>query len=493
MRVSVRLALLGAATGLVLFGTSGVIQLHREQKDLKRAAEANVALIGRSLRVGMEHALRDDKVSDVTHVLSELERVDNRLDIYVYDAAGGLRGVSPGARLPPTGWDSAAGEGVRLDPENSFGHAIYQAPLRAESERLGTIVVVRPLDEARRDLARERWAIALTMGVFLLSTTLLIFLAAELHVGRPIDRLIEAMHRIRSNSPRTRLGTLELGDEFRRLEAEFDHMRQDLAAAQQELKAEADDRRRLQQVLQDTDKLVTVGQLSAGLAHEIGSPLQVIHGRASALVQNPRDPERTARIARILVEQSERITRIVEQLLSFARRKPMQRHGAVDVGSAATAVVELLEIEAARRGVALKIEIEPDTPRIFADHDQIQQVVMNLVTNALSVTAAGGSVRVWVGPGRFERQSDGEQVAAACIHVEDTGHGMDPSVVARLFEPFFTTRAGAGGTGLGLAIVQSIVTAHGGKIEVDAEPERGARFRVLFPIDHTTSHKDHAA
>ena len=181
--------------------------------------------------------------------------------------------------------------------------------------------------------------------------------------------------------------------------------------------------------------MIANGQLSAGLAHEIGSPLQVMAGRA-AMLADSGDPE-VRRQANLLVEQCARITKIVEALLSFGRRAPAA-FAPCDLAVPVRRVIELLEGEARRRQLALGFSGWTDAAvLVSADADQIQQVVLNLVTNAMNSTPAGGTITVslvTVGSG-------------VELRVKDSGRGIPEDMQARLFEPFFTTRATEGGSG----------------------------------------------
>jgi len=219
--------------------------------------------------------------------------------------------------------------------------------------------------------------------------------------------------------------------------------------------------------------MVTIGQLSAGLAHEIGSPLQVLSGRAAALLSRSADPE-TRRQAEILVEQTERITRIVDQLLSLGRRRPAVI-APCDLAKPVKTVLELLDGEIRRRGVTLDFQHDAGDHAIDADEDQMQQIVLNLVRNSLAATPSGGRITVRVDT---SLASPGEPGVVRLI-VRDTGPGIPPELAAKLFEPFFTTRASEGGTGLGLAVVRAIVTEHHGTIT--ASSDHGAEFIVSFP------------
>jgi signal transduction histidine kinase len=214
-----------------------------------------------------------------------------------------------------------------------------------------------------------------------------------------------------------------------------------------------------------------VGQLAAGLAHGIGTPLHVLAGRARSLQDKATDAEAVRKNARILVDQCERITRIVDELLRYARTRPPERMP-TSLGAAAAAVLDLLGGEARRAQVRLHLEQRGEVPLVLADADHLQQILLNLVRNALGATAPGGEVLVRLGT------SDDQ--AWVRLEVKDTGVGIPDEAMARLFEPFFTTHGSSGGTGLGLPVVKTLVQAHGGQIDV-ASSSAGSSFVVLLP------------
>jgi signal transduction histidine kinase len=246
-----------------------------------------------------------------------------------------------------------------------------------------------------------------------------------------------------------------------------------LRDARHRLDEETEARVRIQSGLQRADKLITIGQLSAGLAHEIGSPLQVLSGRARLLVDHAGDPGTVHRNAMVLVSQADRIAGIVDQLLKHARQRPMAM-GAIDLVSLARTVADFLALEARRRGITLHLSHGPDIPPLTGDGDRLQQVVLNLLTNAFRATPRGGQVTMSI-----EGSRDSGVVR---LRVTDTGPGVAVEIHSRLFEPFFTTRAAEGGTGLGLAVVKAIVTDHGGSVSFSSRPGGGASFWVELPV-----------
>jgi signal transduction histidine kinase len=346
---------------------------------------------------------------------------------------------------------------------------VYAAPLTSDGgDVIGALVVARVTDDLDADLARTRWrliAVVVAFAAVALATGILLGTA---YITRPLARVLDGIAHVRDGDFRSPVPVAR-HDEIGALIDEFNAMVGALTAARGRIEHETEARLRLERGLQGIDKMVTIGQLSAGLAHEIGSPLQVLSARASALASRSDEPE-TRRQAEILVEQTARITRIVEQLLSFGRRR-----AAViaprDLARPVRAVLELLDGEARRRGVALELAVDAGDHTIAADEDQLQQIVLNLVRNALAATPSGGRITV-----RISAVAEPRQVQ---LIVRDTGPGIAPELAARLFEPFFTTRASEGGTGLGLAVVRAIVAEHGGAIT--ARSDGGAEFTVSFP------------
>jgi signal transduction histidine kinase len=252
---------------------------------------------------------------------------------------------------------------------------------------------------------------------------------------------------------------------------------EDLRVAREQREEEVARRHRLERGLEDVDKYVTVGRLSAGLAHEIGSPLQILEGRAADLARKSTDGE-VRRVAGILVEQAQRITRIVSQLLAVARRRRPRRL-VLDLAAVVQPIVELLRHEARRASVHLELITAADTPRLEGDPDQLQQVALNLLRNALQADARTVAIRL--GPGPLAEAGPLTTRRAALLEVCDDGRGMSDHARDRAFEPFFTTREAEGGTGLGLAVVRGIVEEHGGSVSIAPHSPRGTSFVVRLP------------
>jgi PAS domain S-box-containing protein len=223
----------------------------------------------------------------------------------------------------------------------------------------------------------------------------------------------------------------------------------------------------LERRMMRSEKLAVVGSLAAGLAHEIGTPLNVISATAEWLMLDGEGAERSRRLSEIIAE-TDRISRLVRELLAFSRERRAGR-APVPVGEAVARVRSLLAISAEKKRVSLETDLADGVPPVLAAADDLHQVLMNLLVNAVDAVPAGGRVGV-------RARAGGGQVT---IEVHDDGPGVPEALRERVFDPFFTTRAE--GTGLGLAVCARVVAAHGGDIRVGVGPWGGALFTVTLP------------
>jgi two-component system, NtrC family, sensor kinase len=300
-------------------------------------------------------------------------------------------------------------------------------------------------------------------------------------VGRPVEALVRQSRRIGSGELGARSEILrkdELGD----LAREMNLMAARLATADHKLRQETRERMQALEQLRHADRLATVGRLAAGLAHELGTPLNVVSGRAKLIQKSPDATEAIRENARIVGDQTQRVAQIIRQLLDFARTGEARKLPA-NLGQVLREVVTLLEPMAKKRSVNLELSVPDQLPEVLIDRAQIQQVASNLIVNALQATERAGTVRVSAEPVRLDSQDDGSPTPSHVrLVVADNGTGMPPEVRARVFEPFFTTRPVGEGTGLGLSVAWGIVNEHGGHIDLDTSEGEGTRFFVYLPL-----------
>lgn len=230
------------------------------------------------------------------------------------------------------------------------------------------------------------------------------------------------------------------------------------------------ERKHLQEQLRRTERLAELGTLASGMAHEIGTPMNVILGRAEHLMQRATD-ERTRKGLEIIVAQVERITKIMNQLLSMARRKPGERRVA-DLRKIIDDCVEVLQERWKKHRIQVIREYEERAGRALVDSDHMSQVLLNLLLNADHAMPDGGTLRLGL-------RSEADRII---LTVADTGHGIPKDTLPKIFTPFFTTKEIGKGTGLGLAVVHGIIEEHHGSILVDSEVGKGTTFTISLPV-----------
>lgn len=486
MRLARSLTLWLTGTTAVLLSSHGLLQLRKERASLKTAAVRELVLMTTVIRSSVEYAVRDGQQPDITDLLDQIEMRDPSVDVFVFDSEGALLGSSPGSSPK---LDLAHEmlriyqDKPRLQIEDRWPILVAAAPIRAHGSRVGHLVILQPTDALAADLREERRAVILSIAGLVLALSLITWVVVHFRLHRPMSRVIARIRKTAGGDLSSRLDPVGR-NEVAELGREFDAMTEALEEARRRLAQEHELRDKLQIDVQRTNKMAAVGQLAASLAHEIGSPMQVLSGRARALATRSDLPEDARRSSEILVEQTDRVANIVERLLDTARvKKPKLTK--VDLAEPVLAMVELLEAEARRLNVRLRTELGK-VPHVRADPSQVKQVVFNLLQNGCRACQGGGLVRVALVRSSFVLPADlGEQPSVAIV-VEDTGPGVPEELMEKIFTPFFTRWENASdhsGTGLGLSVIKSIVSDHGGTVILDqGSGGVGARFTVHFPV-----------
>jgi signal transduction histidine kinase len=232
--------------------------------------------------------------------------------------------------------------------------------------------------------------------------------------------------------------------------------------------------------LRHSDRLTTVGKLAAGIAHEIGTPLNVISGHAQMIASGELSPDDVQNSARIMRSQVDRITGVVRQLLDFSRRGGREPRS-VELGRLIDDTIALFAPVAKKRGVT--IVRAGGALEATLNRSEIQQVLANLIANAMHAMPDGGSIVIEISAVDSVDPEQPQLGKRACakLSVRDQGTGIDPSVLPYIFDPFFTTKEAGEGTGLGLSVSYGIVKDHGGWISVDSTPGEGTSFHVFIP------------
>ena len=231
---------------------------------------------------------------------------------------------------------------------------------------------------------------------------------------------------------------------------------------------------RIEEQLRRAERLSALGELSAILAHEIRNPLASIRGTAEILMEDATSAASRSEFLAILVKESDRLNRVVEDFLRMARPEPIAKEDC-DINEELSNMVTLLSAQARASKVNLQMLSSP-LPQFSGDGQKLRQAFMNIILNGIQASPMGGKVAVST---MFNRES-------GCIEIRfsDTGSGITSEAISQIFEPFFTTKGS--GTGLGLPITKKIIEGHGGSVDVESEPGKGTTFRVLLPVAEVT-------
>jgi two-component system NtrC family sensor kinase len=327
----------------------------------------------------------------------------------------------------------------------------------AGSKVLGVIDIGRSLEDVQADL--NKWQIrlvGLSIAAAALGGILLWFSLAQ-RFRRPMRDVLSGIRRVASGDLKHRIPT-RTRDEFGELARSFNAMSEQLAE--------------IQQRLIQSERLISMGKLAAGVAHEINNPLTGILAYAEDLKEDaePSDPRR--KDYEVIVHEALRCRQIVRSLLDFARQDASS-FVRVLAGDLIEKAWDVLARQAAFRNIAIERRIEEGLPAIEVDPTQIQQVLVNLIVNAQQAMPEGGTIVL--AAGRSEEENKVEFL------VKDQGHGIPMEIRSRIFEPFFSTKRGETG-GLGLAVCFGIVHQYGGTIDFHSEPGSGTEFRVRLPF-----------
>jgi two-component system NtrC family sensor kinase len=461
--------------------THGMVRIQQEQAQVVQENRQNLEVTARAIRIAVENALRDRQIGDARRLLHDMVEQQDLIDrIRLFDAELDPVVVSNplaiGEAVPTAALSQilAAGRAEIFHQAGPPSYFYYLAPLRGpggvsrwamEVVRLGSAV-----DRRRRDALLDVVVRLGILGVVIIATTVL---AMQRQVLGPVAELTRALRRFGREQSAVPLPVTRR-DELGEVAEAFNEMALQLESARRRLQAETERAVELEQQVRRAATLAVAGRLASALAHEVGTPLNIISGRAESLLKTLTAEHPAAEDLRAIIGQIDRISRTISSLLDTVRPRRPQL-APTPVCDVLDPLMPLLAHAARQRGVTLEHAAAPELPLLMADPGQLQQVVINLVVNALEATARGGRVTVQAHPA-----SRGIARGIA-LGVADTGTGVAVEHLPRLFEPFFTTKPRGQGTGLGLPICREIVRAHGGDIEVQSAIGVGTSVTAWIP------------
>jgi len=334
----------------------------------------------------------------------------------------------------------------------------------------GALEVVLPLKQVNQTLAGTTRRFLLFTIVLAIGLGTLIILIVRWNITQPIQRLIEAARHLGAGDFRSRVKTSGVAD-LDRLTDELNRMAAQLEELDSKRDAFYQEKLQLERGLRHAEKLASVGQLSSGLAHEIGTPLNVISGRAEQLLSRMGQGDPGRKALESIIRQSEQIAGLIERLLAFSR-KDVKCWEEVDLKTLAREALNLCRMRFPKGGGTVNLELDLAVRHMTADRNAMRQLFVNLMLNAIQAMDGRGWVRVI-----SVMAGEGLQIA-----FEDSGPGIPAELREKVFEPFFTSKDVGEGTGLGLYIATNIVEDHGGNILIEDRSGGGARFVMTFPF-----------
>jgi two-component system NtrC family sensor kinase len=311
--------------------------------------------------------------------------------------------------------------------------------------------------------AMFKWAKALPLVFLLFLLVLAIYTANFLfrQINRPLSRLMELTQQITEGDLTPIMPVRKYRDEITNVVLALNHMMYEL-------------KRRQEQMI-ESHKLRAIGTLTAGVAHELNNPLNNITLTAAMLEEDYQDlsDEQRLDMVKDLLKEAERSEKIVKNLLDFARESEIKTEH-LDISSLVFETVRLAQNQVKLRGAKIETNIDDNLPSIHGDRQQLRQVFLNLILNAVDAMTKGGRLYI-----SAQRSNVPDFIT---VTFKDNGHGIPAHILPSIFDPFFTTKPTAKGTGLGLSVSKGIVEKHGGDITVDSTVGKGTTFHVHLPI-----------
>ncbi len=491
MSISTRLVLILTLVVGALMAAASFLTLRQRERTLETAMRNEARAMAVTLRIALEEDYADGDTSDAQRLINRLSANTGTYGALLFDERGELLMLS----------DTLTAEELRHPPEleavitrgepaefvrRAGGQRIFSIilPISAGGARRGAVEVVHPLAFVEADIRRARLVWVLTTLLLLLAIFAVVSVVLRRSLSQPVRELLGGAAALGRGDLGYRVIASRSGGEFAQLAREFNRMADSLAEQRRAALREAEERLRLESDLRHSERLAAVGRLAAGVAHEMGAPLNVIDARAEQLMLKPdAPPESQRRNLSIIRAQTERITHVIRQLLNLARTYDLNP-AAVDLRGLAAEALSQFEANAARAGVEVDFDGDGEAVQVEADEAYVRQVLLNVLNNAVQAMPSGGRLRVEV---ESEVAEKGMRRFAS-VSISDTGPGIMPEDLPKIFDPFYTTKEVGQGTGLGLSVAFRVVEEHGGWIEAaNNRGAPGATFTIYLP------HADDAA
>ncbi len=463
-------------------GSFAFLNLRREQAQLINSARTSTDLLLQTIERSIYNSMRIGNTEDTQIILEMVGQDRNLVGVRIFHPHGMiLKSSHPEEVGKPVGNNdyqlflNSRHEGVFNEPGQ--GEVLkMQKPIYNDEPCYpchGSKIRIIGVLDVNYSLVDTRQRIVEATKLFAFSTiAIILFLSASISlvmlkvVRKPLNSLMENMARVEQGDLSVRMKE-KREDEMGRLIASFDSMVDKLDTAKREL-----EQYHFQQ-MERADRLASVGEMAAGIAHEIKNPLTGIAAAITIIKDDFEQDDPRTEIINEVLEQIKRLDKTVNDLLFFGKPAPPEP-AYVNLNGLVEKTLAFASQHKSGRNIEKKLELEATLPPVFVDPKQIQQVFLNLILNALQAMQNSGMLTV-----RTALVESGEKKLAR-VSIADTGPGIPAQLLPKIFTPFFTTKAQ--GTGLGLAICHKLVTQHGGELNVSSEDGAGTEFTVDLPV-----------
>ncbi len=481
MKISTRLIILLTLSVNTVMLIATFLILRQTEANLMRAAKDEIRAHATTLRIALEENYASGRSLDAQRLINRLSENTNIYGAILFNAEGKIEVVSNSLIAGEINYPGEVKLAIRQKQSIEVFRQINNqdvfsviAPLQNGNTVVGVIEIAQQVSFIRAELVQERRNIAVTAASLSAIILLVASLVLHFNLTRPVLSLLNGAIAIGKGDLSHRVAVTRSSGELIRLATEFNHMAAQLAEQHAALARETEERLSLERRLRHSERLAAVGRLAAGVAHEVGAPLQVIDGRAKQLLERHEAPLETRQRNLIIIRtQAERITRIVRQMLNLSRPYNLQRVR-TNLRELIAEVLESMEISAARNGVKMETTCESDY-LVDIDAGLILQALLNICQNAIQAMPEGGHLKVECLTDRLSK------TPMVVIKISDTGPGIPPEHLEQIFDPFYTTKDVGHGTGLGLAVSSRIVQEHGGQLEAANNPAGGVGFLLRLP------------
>ena len=487
MKLTLKIILLMLVVACGLVGISGYLSVEREIAFFEEEMTARHARLVAAVQPMLLDAWRSAGRGGMLRFVASIEGDEQQVRIrWVWldeTADETTRPVAPSTALAEL--KSGQLTSVRVRELNGAGlYGTYFPVALIGDSRRGALEMTESLGRRDQYTRSTVQRTILLMGAMIIAAMLVVGIAGLRIIGRPLQALILKTQQIAAGDLRSPV-MVSGSDELSTLATALNTMSAKLDESQQAVQRESAQRIEAIEQLRHGDRLKTVGRLASGVAHELGTPLNVVSGRAGLIAGGKLGDEDVVQSAKTIQSEATRMTGIVQQLLNFARRSAPNRT-LCNLNSVIDRTANLMDSIIRNKSAHLEITKQlPEAMMVNADAAQIQQVLSNLVMNALLSKDAG--VNIQIAAEICDACSPEAAVSSPSrvvrITVADDGDGISEAVLPNVFEPFFTTRDVGQGTGLGLSIAHGLVAEHGGWMTVESIVGQGTTFAVCLPVE----------